>query len=122
MANRIQSYEDLEVWQVAIALAEQCCEMTTAFPREEMFGLTAQIRRAAVSIPSSIAEGYGREQTGNFLRFLRVAQGSARELETQLHLAVRLKLVAPDRATACRETATRQQDASRIDTRLGELA
>jgi len=106
MAAQINSYEDLAVWQVAILLAQQCYELTARFPREEMYGLTAQIRRAAVSIPANFAEGYGREQTINFIQFLRVAQGSARELET-LILAVRLGLAHQDNVATTRETATR---------------
>ena len=89
--RKIESYEDLEVWQLAMTLAEQCYQLTATFPREETYGLSAQIRRAAVSIPANIAEGYGRNQTGNFLNFLRIAQGSVRELETHLLLVSRLK-------------------------------
>ena len=107
MVGRIESYEDLEVWQLAITLAEQCYELTKDFPREEVYGLTSQIRRAAVSIPANIAEGYGRDQTGNFIQFLRIAQGSARELETHLLLAPRLKLISPDQTDPCRATALR---------------
>lgn len=107
MRPRIQSYEDLEVWQLAMTLAEQCYQLTASFPREETYGLSAQIRRAAVSIPANIAEGYGRNQTGNFLNFLKVAQGSVRELEIHLLLASRLKVVPADRAAPCREVAIR---------------
>ena len=66
MASKVQSYEDLEVWQMAMSLAEDCYRLTADFPREEIYGLTAQIRRAVISIPANIAEGYGRNQTGNF--------------------------------------------------------
>jgi four helix bundle protein len=107
MRPKIQSYEDLEVWQLAITLAEQCYQLTAAFPREETYGLSAQIRRAAVSIPANIAERYGRNQTGNFLNFLRIAQGSVRELETHLLLASRLKVTDIERAAPCREVAIR---------------
>ena len=79
--GRIESYEDLEVWQLAMTLAEHCYELTKQFPKEELYGLISQIRRAAVSIPANIAEGYGRDQTGNFIQFLRIAQGSSRELK-----------------------------------------
>jgi four helix bundle protein len=68
-------------------LAPHCYRLTKAFPRDEQFGLTAQIRRAAVSIPANIAEGYGRDSAGSYLQFLRVAHGSLRELETHLLLA-----------------------------------
>lgn len=107
MASKVQSYEDLEVWQMAMTLAEDCYRLTADFPREETYGLTSQIRRAAVSIPANIAEGFGRNQTGNFLHFLRIAQGSVRELETHLLLANRLKVTEAERATPCRETAIR---------------
>jgi four helix bundle protein len=80
-------------------LVELSYRLTKAFPRDELFGLTSQIRRASVSIPSNIAEGYGRDQTGGYVQFLKVAQGSLKELETQLLLALRLELVAADRAS-----------------------
>jgi four helix bundle protein len=88
-------------------LAEECYKLTAAFPREEAYGLTAQIRRAVVSIPANVAEGYGRNQTGNFLNFLRIAQGSVRELETHLLLASRLRIADPEKAAPCRELAIR---------------
>jgi four helix bundle protein len=107
MRPKILSYEDLEVWQLAITLAEQCYQLTAAFPREETYGLSAQIRRAVVSIPANIAEGYGRNQTGNFLNFLRIAQGSVRELETHLLLASRLKVADAQKVAPCRDVAIR---------------
>jgi len=107
MRPKVQSYEDLEVWQMAMTLAEQCYRLTATFPREETYGLSAQIRRAVVSIPANIAEGYGRNQTGNFLNFLRIAQGSVRELETHLLLVSRLKVADAERAAPCREVAIR---------------
>jgi four helix bundle protein len=96
----INSYRDLRVWQDAIALAESCYRVTTQFPREELFGLTSQIRRASASIPANIAEGHGRESTGSFIQSLRVAQGSPKELETHLILAERVGILAkPDLET-----------------------
>ena len=89
----IESYKDLDVWQVAMTLAQESYLLTARFPKDEMYGMAAQIRRAAVSIPANIAEGYGRDQTGSFVHFLRIAQGSARELETHLILAERIQLV-----------------------------
>jgi four helix bundle protein len=74
-------------------LAEACYHLTRDFPRDEMFGMTAQIRRAAASIPANIAEGHGREDTRPFIQHLRVAQGSLKELETHLLLARRVGLV-----------------------------
>jgi four helix bundle protein len=71
-------------------LAEMCYRHTRNFPQDERFGLTAQIRRAAASIPANIAEGYGREQTGSYVQFLRIAQGSCKEVETHILLAERV--------------------------------
>ncbi|MDP4025630.1 four helix bundle protein [Methylobacterium sp. NEAU 140] len=94
----ITSYRDLKVWQEAMALAEACYGETREFPREEMFGLTAQIRRAATSVAANIAEGHGRETGGSFVQFLRVAQGSLKELETHIILSDRVGLLAAARA------------------------
>ena len=88
----IESCRDLQVWQEAMDLAEDCYRRTAAFPRDEMFGMTAQIRRAAVSVPANIAEGYGRDSKGAYAQFLRVAQGSLKEMETHLQLVPRLGL------------------------------
>lgn len=85
----IGSYRDLDAWRLGIELALLCDEVTRTFPREERFGLTSQIRRAAVSIPANIAGGHGRETTGDFIRGLRIAQGSLKELETHVFLAER---------------------------------
>jgi len=90
LAEKLESYRDLKVWQRAMALAEACYLQTRSFPREEMFGLTSQIRRAATSIAANIAEGYGREQTRSYVQFLRVSQGSLKELETHLLIARRV--------------------------------
>ena len=92
----IRSYRDLDVWQVSIGLAELCYLETKQFPREELFGMTSQIRRSAAAIPANIAEGYGRETPGAFIQFLRIAQGSLKELETHLILAQRIALLAPE--------------------------
>jgi four helix bundle protein len=92
----IRSYKDLEVWQLAMDLVERCYAATTGFPRDEVFGLTAQIRRASVSIAANIAEGYGRELTGSFVQFLRIAQGSVKELETHWLIAERVKLATSE--------------------------
>jgi four helix bundle protein len=86
----VKSYRELTVWQKSIALAERIYVASKAFPKEESFGLTSQMRRAAVSVPSNIAEGAAREGTGEFLQFLSIAQGSLAELDTQLLLAERL--------------------------------
>jgi len=79
-----------------MTLAESCYLLTGGFPREEMFGLTSQIRRAASSIPADIAEGHGRENTGSFIQSLRIAQGSLKELETHLLLSERVGIAIKD--------------------------
>ncbi len=73
-------------------IAEHCYAFTRDFPRDELFGMTSQIRRASVSIAANIAEGYGRDSTGNFVNFLKIAQGSVKELETHLLLCERIGL------------------------------
>ena len=86
----IESYRDLRVWREAIDLAEACYRLSAVFPRREIFTMTAQLRRAAISVPANIAEGYGRDSTGSYVQFLKVAQGSLKELETHLLLSQRL--------------------------------
>ena len=92
----IQSYRDLLVWQKAMGLSVLCYDLTRSFPKDETYGMIAQIRRASVSIPANIAEGHGREHTRSFVQFLRVAQGSLKELETHVLLAERVGLVHSD--------------------------
>jgi four helix bundle protein len=89
----VQSYKELEVWQTAMQLAEQCYRATRPFPKEEQFGLTSQIRRSAASIPANIAEGQGRDHTREFLHHLSIARGSLFELETHLELSQRVGLL-----------------------------
>jgi four helix bundle protein len=89
----IQNYRDLGVWQKAIALCVACYRVTSGFPKEEMYGMTAQIRRASVSVAADIAEGHGREHTRTFIQFLRISQGSLKELETHLILAEQVGLL-----------------------------
>ena len=96
-AAEVVSYRDLRVWQDAMALAEASFLLTRSFPKEELFGMSAQIRRAAASIPANIAEGNGREQTRTYIQFLRMAQGSLKELETHLLLSERLQLAGSAR-------------------------
>ena len=86
----VHHYSDLIVWQKAMDLVVHVYEVTESFPQREVFGLTNQVRRAAVSIPSNIAEGQGRGTTKDFLHFLAIARGSLQEVETQLLLAYRL--------------------------------
>jgi four helix bundle protein len=89
----VKSYRELIAWQKAMDLAVQVYELTKTFPREEIYGLTSQLRRAAVSVPSNIAEGQGRRTTKEFQRFLGYAYGSLQEIETQIMLAARLGYV-----------------------------
>ncbi|MEJ2008312.1 MAG: four helix bundle protein [Acidobacteriota bacterium] len=88
----IQSYRDLKVWQQAMDLAEECYKLTRQFPRDELYGMTSQVRRSAASVAANIAEGHGRNSRGEYIQFLRVAQGSLKELETHLILAARVGL------------------------------
>ena len=94
----IKSYKDLMVWQRAMTLARSTYKLTQAFPRTEMYGLTSQLRRCAVSIPSNIAEGHARASTAEFMRFLSIALGSLAEYETQLRIAEGLNYTAPNEA------------------------
>ncbi len=86
----IQDYRDLRVWQLAMDLAIAIYQNTKTFPTDERFGLTSQLRRAAVSVPSNIAEGTARNGTADYLRFLRVSRGSLAEINTQLFIAKQL--------------------------------
>lgn len=86
----VQSYRDLETWQQAVALVLEVYRVTKLFPKEQLFGLTSQVRRAVVSIPSNIAEGQGRSSTKEFLHHLSIAYGSLCETETQLLIAKEL--------------------------------
>ena len=87
----VKSYRDLRVWQEAMDLAAAVHGLTKVFPREERYGLTSQLRRSAIFVPSNIAEGYGRHSTGSYLQFLKTARGSLNEIETQLELSVRFE-------------------------------
>jgi four helix bundle protein len=101
----IKSFRELRVWQAAMELTLAVYDLTKGFPNEERYGLTSQLRRAAVSVPSNIAEGHTREGTREYLYFISVAQASLAELATQLDLAARLGYltshdVAPSLASA----------------------
>jgi four helix bundle protein len=86
----VTCFRDLDVWRLGLELAELVYRCTARFPRSEVFGLSAQMRRAAVSIPSNIAEGRARNSSREFLHFLSISRGSLAELDTQLELAIRL--------------------------------
>jgi len=89
----IRSYRDLVAWQQAMDLAVDVYKLTKDWPREELYGLTSQARRAATSVAANIAEGYGRDNLGSYLQFLRIAQGSLKELETHVMIAERIGIV-----------------------------
>jgi four helix bundle protein len=89
----VKSYQDLIVWQKSMELVERVYRMTKVFPVEERYGLSTQIQRAAVSIPSNIAEGHARQSNAEYRNFLSIAQGSRAEVETQTLIAVRLGYV-----------------------------
>jgi four helix bundle protein len=93
-----RKHRDLRARQAAVDLVEGIYQVTAAFPREEAFGLTSQMRRAAVSVPANIAEGAARSSTRELLHFLSIASGSLSELDTHLEIAKRLKLIeSPDK-------------------------
>lgn len=94
----IRGFTDLRVWQLGMDLTETIYRLTRGFPSEERFGLTSQLRRAAVSVPSNIAEGHARSQTGEFIRFVSIARGSLAEIKTQILLAKRFKFVDDQQA------------------------
>ena len=93
---QLKHYQQLIAWQKAIALVTEVYSATKSFPRDEIYGLTSQIRRAAVSVPSNIAEGQGRATRGEFVQFLGHARGSLCEVETQIVIAANLHYIAPD--------------------------
>ena len=92
--GEFRGFRDLTVWQKAMDLAANVYRVTKDFPAEERFGLTSQMRRAAVSIPSNIAEGHARNSTGEFIQSLGYAKGSLAELETQAEIAERLQFIS----------------------------
>jgi four helix bundle protein len=108
--NIMKQYIELDVWLKARELATLCYEVTKTFPKEEVFGLTAQMRRSAVSVPSNIAEGCGRNTSKDTLQFLFFARGSAYELETQFYIAGDLNYLSKeqlitvlDKITECKK-------------------
>ena len=90
MTETVRSYRELKVWQKGIELVKMVYRLTQSFPKSEIYGLASQMQRAAVSIPSNIAEGQGRQHTGEFRQILHIAIGAAAELDTQLVVAVEL--------------------------------
>jgi four helix bundle protein len=96
----LRGFHDLDVWRRGMELAESTYRITTGFPKHELYGLASQMQRAAVSIPSNIAEGNARESTREYIHHRSIAMGSAAELQTQLLLATRLGYVASDQSQA----------------------
>jgi four helix bundle protein len=99
----IKTYQDLIIWQKSIDLVTQIYIETKKFPLNETYGLILQMRKSAISIPSNIAEGYGRNSTHDYLRFLNISKGSLYELETQLLIACNLKFIPPQRYNTLNE-------------------
>jgi four helix bundle protein len=97
--RKSRSYKDLEVWQVSMELVKAIYQITAKFPSSERFGLTQQIRRAAISIPSNVAEGQFRNSSKEFKQFLSIALGSAAELETQLIIAREIDYLSVEEST-----------------------
>jgi four helix bundle protein len=93
---KVRRFNDLIAWQKAMDLVEDVYRLTKLFPKDELFGLTSQLRRAAVSIPSNVAEGQSRRSSKEFIQFLSVAQGSLAEVETQVLIATRLQYIPED--------------------------
>jgi four helix bundle protein len=102
----VKRYSELIAWQKAMSMVGMVYKVTEGFPRKEMFGITNQIRRAAVSVPSNIAEGQGRGTTQDFLRFLCIARGSLQELETQLLIAHDLHYLCDEAKIALLDSTT----------------
>ena len=88
------SYTELKVWQKSMDMVEEVYKVTSKIPEEEKYGLVAQLRRAAISVPSNIAEGYGRITTKEYVKFLAIARGSSSEVETQLLICQRLNYLS----------------------------
>jgi len=93
--EKIRSYKDLRIWQKSIELVKEIYLITKEFPKEEIYGLTSQMRRSAISIPSNIAEGKMRQHTNEYIQFLYIALGSCAELDTQLVIAGELRYFSP---------------------------
>ena len=98
--QKIRNFKDLEIWQRGLDLATSVYSVTKAFPKEEVYGLTSQMRRAAVSVPSNIAEGFNRRSNRDYGLFLYIALGSLGELETQTRIARNLEFMASSAAEA----------------------
>lgn len=116
----VKSYKDLIVWQKAMDLVTMVYALTRQFPREELYGLTNQVRRAAISVPSNIAEGQARQSTAEFRNFLSIARGSLAEVETQLLIAQRLKYLT--QKDLSQVMATHQEISKMLPALISQLA
>lgn len=94
--GRVESYQDLRVWKRGMQLVSVVYDLTMSFPDNERYGLTSQLRRAAVSVPSNVAEGWGQKTARHYVHHLRVARSSIFEIETQVMIAIRLGYIEPD--------------------------
>lgn len=94
--SEIKSYRDLIVWQKSMQLVTDVYLETKKFPSDELYALTSQLKRCAISIPSNIAEGYGRNSSGDYKRFLQIAVGSTFEFQTQIEIAFNLKFISKE--------------------------
>jgi four helix bundle protein len=104
----MESFKDLIIWQKGMDLVSDVYELTKSFPKEELYGLTSQIRRAAISIPTNIAEGWGRGTTKNYIQFLEIARGSLYELNTLIIISHNLKYII-------------QENCGTIETKINEI-
>ena len=91
--NEIKSYKDLLIWQKGIEIVVLTYKLVSSFPKDELYALSSQVKRSSVSIPSNIAEGYGRQSTQSYIQFIKIARGSLCELETQLLVAKKLDFI-----------------------------
>jgi four helix bundle protein len=92
----VKTYRDLQAWQKSMTLVTEIYKILKSFPKDEIYGLTSQMKRCAISIPSNMAEGYGRNSTNEYVHFLRIATGSLYELQTQLEISMNLNYLDKD--------------------------
>jgi four helix bundle protein len=114
----VKSFRDLDVWHLGVELAETVYRVTARFPKSELLALSAQMRRAAVSIPSNIAEGRARDSRREFLHFLAISRGSLAELDTQIELAIRLDYTDSELHAARAQSDTLGKKLNRLQTTI----
>lgn len=107
MSSKVESFRDLVVWQLGMDLAELTYGLASEFPSRHGFGLADQARRAAVSVPANIAEGWGRSSTADYIRFLMISRGSLYELETHFELAFRLQFVGVEQGMEIQQSVSK---------------